>query len=48
MGSKTVSKMLSANNIAEFLRKLYPKKDGVNFHDILQVVRDSRKVDSDF
>ena len=37
--------MLSAKKIAEFLK--YVKKDGVNKLDILEVDRDSRKVDGD-
>ena len=39
-----VSKMLSTNQIAEFLKQIYLKKDWVNQRDILYVVRDSRKV----
>ena len=41
-------KMLSANKILKFLKQHYLKKDVANKPDILEVGRDSRKVNGNF
>ena len=38
------SEILSANQIAQFLKQLYLKNDGVDHSDILHVDKDSRQV----
>ena len=40
--------MLSANKISKFLKQHYLKKDVANKPDILEVGRDSRKVNGNF